>query len=279
MEAVWYDLGARQHMADVLTDLGRAIEQRRTELGFTKAQLQSRAGIGPSTYYRLISGDTGLISIRTLQNVANALGLSLTTLLSKDTDHARTNDYTVNKAEILAAVDEYIDVKLHEIQAPIVVPVYNSIDEMIDECAHGNIHSQTALDVPSSFVAGRKGLAALMVRGFPSNNYLFPEFSYVIIDCEPFTDLRNIRNKQNRLYAFAHGPEEDIIGYCIWDDKTEKVQCASLYKPETFVAYEYDSVRFPSEVVMIMYLNKDIDLRKWRKVRNETKSKGEKTKC
>jgi SOS-response transcriptional repressor LexA len=67
-----------------LSDLGRRVETRRVELGLTKDRLQQNMGTSPNTYYRMLSGDYGNISMQMFQRLADALGVPLAYLLSGD---------------------------------------------------------------------------------------------------------------------------------------------------------------------------------------------------
>ena len=59
-----------------LSKLGRRLEERRVQLGLTKDAVQRGAKISPNTYYRLLDGEIGQTSLRTFQQIAEALKMS-----------------------------------------------------------------------------------------------------------------------------------------------------------------------------------------------------------
>ena len=56
----------------------RALDQRRSELGFTKAELARRAGVKPEVVRRLFSAEAPNPTINTVVALAQALNLELT---------------------------------------------------------------------------------------------------------------------------------------------------------------------------------------------------------
>lgn len=62
---------------DQIDQLVRALDQRRDELGLSKAELARRANIAPEAIQRLFTADAPNPTIATLTPIADSLGLEL----------------------------------------------------------------------------------------------------------------------------------------------------------------------------------------------------------
>lgn len=77
------DAGYREHYEEARARIGqvdaviRALDERREELSFTKAELARRAGVKPEAVRRLFSAETPNPTLNTLVALAQALDLEL----------------------------------------------------------------------------------------------------------------------------------------------------------------------------------------------------------
>ena len=94
----------RRRDQELLRDLGRRVAEARTQRGYTQEQLAEAIDIQPVTMSRWETGDRAL-SITTLANIADALGVGLGDLLDVERD-LPSSEHGPEEAELLRAFDK-----------------------------------------------------------------------------------------------------------------------------------------------------------------------------
>ena len=94
----------RRRDEQLLRDVGRRVAEARAKRGFTQEQLAEAIGIQPVTMSRWETGDRAL-SITTLANIADALGVGLGDLLDVERDLPGV-EHGPEQAELLRGFDK-----------------------------------------------------------------------------------------------------------------------------------------------------------------------------
>jgi transcriptional regulator with XRE-family HTH domain len=85
---------ARRRDRDLLSALGARLREVRTARGFTQERLADAIGVRTATISRFENGQVGF-SISTLGDLADALGVSVATLVDADLAHVEVQDPAV----------------------------------------------------------------------------------------------------------------------------------------------------------------------------------------
>jgi transcriptional regulator with XRE-family HTH domain len=239
-------------MTESLTALGSAIERRRMELHMSKADIQKSASISPNTYYRLIEGNIGQISLRTMNNIAKILGISLSALLSNDPSYGIRDDYAVSKAQLITALDKYLDQKLHELSAPVQVRLYERVflGIMFEAFQSTQEEHIGILPIPDE-VASKPG-SKFAVQIFPGEDTPAPP-RYAVLSYDKRMNIK-LGLSDGHLHCITGKTKVDYFGYCYWDDQRGVVRIDRITHGATAIEIEYADITYICDVLMLIYV-------------------------
>ena len=232
-----------------LSKLGQRLEERRAQLGLTKDAVQRGAKISPNTYYRLLEGEIGQTSLRTFQQIAEALKFSLTDLLGGEVILQPEDDVKQRLDEITRL--------LKERQAPaggaatklLRVPVWGRVaagmgaeNEVLTE------EPATHIEIPERILGlpGRK--MGYVVSGDSMEPQLY-EGDILVVWYGTQADVRE-RSRQGDIMAITDHYNEEYVKRCYWNDKDGRLTLRSLNPAYADIELDYAAIRWTGLVVM-----------------------------
>ncbi|MBN2081826.1 helix-turn-helix domain-containing protein [bacterium] len=232
-----------------LSKLGRRIEERRVQLGLTKDAVQRGAKISPNTYYRLLEGEIGQTSLRTFQQIADALKMPLPELLGGEII-PKPEDEVKDRLDEITRLLKQRQAPTGEAAAKLLrVPVWGRVaaglgaeNEVLTE------EPETHIEIPERIMTlpGRK--MGYVVSGDSMEPQLY-EGDILVVWYGTQADVRE-RSRQGDIMAVTDNYNDEFVKRCYWNDRDGRLTLRSLNPAYEDIELDYAAIRWTGLVVM-----------------------------
>ena len=232
-----------------LSDIGKRIEARRLELELTKEAVQRGSKISPNTYGRLIQGDIRRTSLRTFQQIAEALKLPLSALVSEeyvpqaDTD---LRDKLDTITSMLKEKRQQLSPQPAKLQK---VGVYGKVAAGLGaENEAATEEPEQKVEIPSQLLKlpGRK--IGCIVSGDSMEPQLYAG-DILVVWYGTQADVRE-RSRQGDIMVVTDSFNDEYVKRCYWDDDEGQLRMQSINPVYDDIVMDYASIRWTGLVVM-----------------------------
>jgi hypothetical protein len=181
--------------------------------------------------------------------------MSLSAMLKHDPAYGTKRDYYYNRLSLARALDTYVDARLQDMNAPMLVPVYGRVFlALMFELYKKGEEYESLLPIPHE-VAAKPGVkfAIQVTPRIGGQTALKQTPKYAVLS---FSQQNNIKLgiEDGRLLALTDQAKFDRIGHCYWDDGRGVVRIERIMHGDEPYELEYAKISYICDVLELIYI-------------------------